>query len=100
MKRIFFLYSIFILCSITCFSATIKSQNLGGEWSDSGSWQGPSAPMGGDSVVIQSGHTITITNKTLIFNGKITILGSLSLVRTCGFCPLTRLISVSFHRCN
>jgi len=43
-------------------------------------------------VVIQIGHTITITNQTVNFNGKITVLGTLSLVRTSGFGPLTGII--------
>jgi len=57
-KFLFFLAAICIYCC--CRSATRTSAGSGA-WANGSTWSGGTVPTCGDSVIVQSGHTVTVT---------------------------------------
>ena len=71
-----------LVLSSTTFARLIYSNSPGGEWTNTASWIGGVVPIAGDTVIIQSGHTITVTIANLYNNSTymfLIIVGTLDL---------------------
>jgi len=83
MKTLF----VFILTtvSIASYATTYTAKASGGEWTSASTWVAgvvppvPPSGSGADVVEIPSGSVVTITNKSVYFNGIINIAGELEL---------------------
>ncbi len=72
-----------VLVGVNSMAASYTAAVPGGEWSNPASWVGGVVPTSGgtgNSIVIPSGSTITITDDFITFNGTLTINGTLSLI--------------------
>jgi hypothetical protein len=83
---------IFLLYSFTAYSNTIISSS-NGNWANSSTWDPPGTPMCGDSVVIRSSHTVSITNQQnyntcaplrMVIYGTLKFMNGSKLSLSCG----------------